>query len=88
MIGYGILALTYWRVFEFRGKKFWLAWLLTVLYALTDEYHQSFVAGRHPSLFDAFVYDNLGALICLSLAALFFRSKKTAPPEPGVDNQI
>ena len=75
MLGYAILALTYWRVFEFRGKKFWLAWLITVLYALTDEYHQSFVAGRHPSLFDALVYDNLGALICLSLAALFFKSK-------------
>ena len=87
MIGYAILALTYWRVFEFRGKRFWLAWLLTVLYALTDEYHQSFVAGRHPSLFDALFYDNLGALIGLSLAALFFKSKQEGHTKPVVDDQ-
>ena len=70
MIGYGMLALAFWRMFEFKGDQFWLAWLLAVLYALTDEYHQSFVAGRHPSLFDALVFDALGALIALWLAAL------------------
>ena len=76
MIGYGILGLAYWRMFEFRDKRFWLVWLFAVLYALTDEYHQSFVPGRHPSLFDAFFFDNLGALIFLSLAALFIKSKQ------------
>jgi len=85
MLGYATLALAYWRVFEFRGKRFWLTWLLTVLYALTDEYHQTFVAGRHPSLFDALFYDNLGALICLSLAALYFKSKQPVHTEPVVD---
>lgn len=82
MIGYGILALTYWRIFEFKGNRFWLAWLLTVLYAGTDEIHQAFVPGRHPSLFDVFVYDNLGALISLLLAAFLIKSKQ--PVQKGL----
>jgi VanZ family protein len=69
MIGYAILSLAYWRTFEFRGDRSRVAWLLAVLYALTDEYHQTFVPGRHPRLFDVLVYDNLGALIGLWLAA-------------------
>jgi len=83
MIGYGLLALAFWRIFEFEEKRFWLAWLLAVLYALTDEYHQSFVPGRHPSLFDALVFDALGALITLWLASRFFKSKR-----PGQKSQV
>ena len=76
MLGYGILALAYWRMFEFREGKFWLAWLFAVLYAVTDEFHQSFVPGRHPAWFDVLVFDNLGALISLLLAALFLKLKQ------------
>ncbi|HJS20222.1 MAG TPA: VanZ family protein [Anaerolineales bacterium] len=78
IIGYGILALSYWRIFGFRGNKFWLAWFLAVLYAMTDEYHQSFVPGRYSSLFDVLVYDTLGALIALWLAYLYLKTKQPA----------
>ena len=78
MIGYGLLALAYWRMFEFEDKKIRLAWLLAVLYAMTDEFHQSFVPGRHPTLFDVLVFDNLGALISLRLAFFLFKSKQPA----------
>ncbi len=61
-IGYGLLALAYWRGWEFeRGKK-WLAWGLAICYAITDEFHQSFVPGRHPSAVDIFLFDDLGAI--------------------------
>jgi hypothetical protein len=78
MIGYGILALAYWRIFEFSWNRRSLAWLLAVLYALTDEFHQSLVPGRHPSLFDVFVFDNFGALIALWLAGVVLRRNNQA----------
>ena len=73
MIGYGILALAYWRLLEFRWNRRSLAWLMAVFYALTDEFHQSLVPGRHPSLCDVFIFDNFGALIALWLAGVFLR---------------
>jgi VanZ family protein len=88
MIGYGLLALAFWRMFEFEEKRFWLAWLLAVLYALTDEYHQSFVAGRHPSLFDAFFYDALGALIALWLASRFLKTRRPDPNDLAAKTEI
>ncbi len=65
MIGYGLLAGTYWYALGYQKDKRWWAWLLAVLYAMTDEFHQSFVFGRHPSVWDVLIFDNLGALISL-----------------------
>ena len=86
MVGYGLLALAFWRMFEFEENRFWLAWLLAVLYALTDEYHQSFVPGRHPSLFDALFFDALGALIALWLVSRFFKSKRPDQRDPVAES--
>ena len=74
MLGYGILALSYWRMFEFKRNRYWISWLLALLFAMTDEFHQSHVPGRHPRLFDVLVYDNLGALLALWLATNIFSS--------------
>jgi VanZ family protein len=68
MIGYAMLALSYWHAFRMQEGKRWLAWLLAVLYAVSDEWHQSFVPGRYPSLWDVLIFDNFGALIALWLA--------------------
>ena len=65
VIGYAILALSYWYAFRMRENKRWLAWLLAVLYALTDEFHQSFVPGRHSSIWDVLIFDNFGAMTSL-----------------------
>jgi len=65
VIGYALLAFSFWRAFDYKVEKRWIAWFLAVLYALTDEFHQSFVPGRHPSLWDVILFDNLGALLCL-----------------------
>lgn len=45
------------------------AWLMTILYSTADEYHQSFVPGRNPSLWDVFIFDNGGAILGLWLYA-------------------
>ena len=88
MIGYGLLALAFWRMFEFEENRFWLAWLLAVLYALTDEYHQSFVPGRHPSLFDALFFDALGALIALWLASRLLKQKRQGQQDLVVEKEV
>ena len=70
MLGYAMLAWSYWTALDMKPRKWWLAWLFAILYAMTDEYHQSFVTGRFPSAWDVFIFDNLGALIGLSIAAI------------------
>jgi VanZ family protein len=67
MIGYALLAISYWRAYHFQRQKWWLAWCLAVLYAITDEVHQSFIPGRFPSIWDVLIFDNLGALIGIGL---------------------
>ena len=62
ILGYALLALSYFHWLRNDKKYCWLAWLLTLLYAATDEFHQSFTPGRSPSPFDVIVFDNLGAL--------------------------
>lgn len=73
--GYALLALSYWYWMGFDPKKGWLAWLLAVLFAATDEFHQSFTPGRNPSLKDVLVYDNLGALLAVLLGGWVLRRK-------------
>jgi VanZ family protein len=75
---FGILALLLWRALD--GTTAWRqpwAWglALTVLYAASDEFHQGFVAGRHPSATDVAI-DATGALIALVTVGLV-RSRRT-----------
>jgi VanZ family protein len=67
MLGYAMLSLSYWYALDMKPNKRWIAWLCAILYAVTDEYHQSFVTSRYPSAWDVFVFDNLGALISMWL---------------------
>jgi VanZ family protein len=59
---------------------------LTLLYAVTDEIHQSFVPGRHPSIWDVVIFDNLGALIGLWLMHSYRKEKRPAPFAPVVED--
>lgn len=68
ILGYAMLSWSYWYALDRKPNRRWIAWLGAILYAATDEYHQSFVIGRYPSAWDVFVFDNLGALIALSVA--------------------
>jgi hypothetical protein len=55
------------------GKKApWLAWGLCILYAITDEIHQSFVPGRSSRVLDVGI-DALGALLGLLPAIIRLR---------------
>jgi len=87
VIGYSLLALSYWRAFRLNQNMRWIAWLLAVLYAVTDEYHQSFVPGRHPTIFDVLIYDNIGALLSLWLAHKFLKQKQPASQNLVVEQE-
>jgi VanZ family protein len=53
-------------------RQAWMALLLVVLYAATDEFHQLFVPNRQASVVDVLI-DSSGAVIGLIVAWLFSR---------------
>lgn len=86
VIGYAVLAFAYWRALGFREKYRWFAWLLAIIYGLTDELHQSFVPGRQASIWDALIFDNLGALISLWLGKRYVPQLRRDPGYPIVED--
>jgi VanZ family protein len=73
MAGYALLSSACWYGFNFETKKGWMAWLLAVVFAASDEFHQSFVPGRHPSPLDVIVFDAGGAALGLVFLTAWFR---------------
>jgi VanZ family protein len=70
-LGYGLLALSYLHGLKGNGQDdrsrwFYIAWAMAILYSATDEFHQSFVPGRHPEVTDVMI-DAIGAAIMLFL---------------------
>jgi VanZ family protein len=84
MLGYALLAVAFWRGLErddimpegdsSRRTPWILAWLLTLLYAASDEFHQFFVPGRNASPVDVGI-DALGAAIGLGILILVVNRK-------------
>ena len=66
ILGYGILSMAYLRGLDMDKKNLWIAWLLSIIYSITDEIHQIFVPGRHASVWDI-GFDAVGAAITLFL---------------------
>ena len=67
VIGYALLALSYLHLLGYRKNSHWFAWSMALAYAAIDEFRQSFVPGRHASLVDVLVFDNVGAVMALLL---------------------
>jgi VanZ family protein len=74
---YALLCLLWWRalrtVARFTQSLVW-AWSFTAAYAVSDEIHQRFVAGRHSSWVDVTI-DWLGAALA---ATLVVRARRKA----------
>lgn len=76
MSEFGLLALLFWRAIVFSKLKpkqkitkwpltqTWQAWGLTVLYAASDEFHQTFVPSRVGAVLDV-GFDTIGASMAL-----------------------
>ena len=69
---YAILGFLAARAFRTSPRWFLISAILIVVYALLDEYHQSFVPSRTASIFDSFI-DMTGGI-----SALIFISRKDA----------
>jgi VanZ family protein len=74
-LGYGLLALTYLFALGWSKRRAWFAFLVAILYAISDEFHQSFIPGRHPSWVDAILIDGGGAAIALFITHYLLRRK-------------
>jgi VanZ family protein len=75
LTAFGILAFLLFKSLETTRFPYILAWGLTSLYAMSDEYHQSFMPGRMATYKDVLI-DAFGALIVLSVVYLFKRKRK------------
>jgi VanZ family protein len=79
---FGILGLLLWHALARTTDRHhaW-AWALasTVAYAVTDELHQSVVAGRNPSAMDV-VIDGIGAVVAISTVWLI-RARRSSHNE-------
>jgi VanZ family protein len=63
---FGVLAVFFVRALAQRRRVWMIALVLTMLYALADEFHQGFVPGRHRDPLDL-LFDGLGAVLALTL---------------------
>jgi VanZ family protein len=79
VIEYGVLAFLLWRALS--KEKGWPAlpsfggaFVLSLLYAISDEFHQTFVPGRSGRLTDV-GFDVLGALLALGLVWWFTKDE-------------
>ena len=80
VLGYALLALAYWYGLSAipsgpKARPYVLAYILAVVYAISDEFHQSFVPGRHATWVDALIIDGSGAILALGLV-YWLRAKK------------
>ena len=74
MFVFGVLAVLVWRALAYsvvRRAILW-SWLVTTTYAASDELHQAFTPGRHPSPVDVGI-DSVGALLFLLVLTLWLR---------------
>ncbi len=82
MVEYGLLWWLWWRAFGFRRGA--AAALISVAYAATDEYHQTFVEGRHGTPVDLAI-DAAGIPIALAIDRVWRRRPRSEPAALGGD---
>ncbi len=82
MSEYGALWWLWWRALGFRRAG--LAAAIALGYAATDEYHQTFIHGRHGSPVDVTI-DSLGIAAAWALSRALRRRRRSQPAALGGD---
>lgn len=71
----GILIMLFINTFSLNNKyQLMIAIIFCVLYALSDEFHQTFVSGRFGTLVDVLI-DSGGSLLGIALTSVFYYFK-------------
>jgi VanZ family protein len=86
MAVFGVLAVLVWCALAssaVRRAMVW-SWVLTAGYAASDEFHQSFTAGRHPSPVNVGI-DSVGAMLLLLALTLWLRGRQAGSVTPRQD---
>jgi VanZ family protein len=76
---YALLCFLWWRALRTRldaSRALAAAWAVATVYAATDEFHQSFVTGRHATPVDVAI-DSMGAAV---FALLMLRAQRRRVP--------
>ena len=82
---YTVLTLCWWRALEGLGVSrdqrvvIALAVAIALVYAATDEFHQTFVSGRHGTPVDVLI-DSIGIAIAAALAARSYARRRSLGP--------
>ena len=74
---YFVLFILIFRISNYyfpKNQALLISWILAVLYACTDEWHQSFVPGRGAAISDVGI-DALGAALAAIITAFFLTRK-------------
>jgi VanZ family protein len=74
---YALLCFLWWRALRTkldRVTALGVAWTIATLYAASDEYHQSFVSGRHATWVDVAI-DSMGAAVFALLMLRVLRKR-------------
>ncbi len=80
MFEYGVLTYLIFRILSQTEKRhlnwnlFW-SFVFTIMYAISDEYHQSFIAGRTGTYRDVII-DSVGGIVALWLIYLHWHYQK------------
>jgi len=78
-VEFSILAFLIWRIFyfgyklEIKKSYFWTL-LLTILFGISDEWHQTFVSGRTGKIIDA-LFDGVSIFLFLEIILIWTRKK-------------
>ena len=79
IIEYAVLTLLLIRALDAhhlgRRRVLWMAALLAVAYAVSDEFHQSFVPDRHPSPLDIAI-DSIGISAASILGSVIYEQRR------------
>jgi len=70
-------AILFFLISRASGKNYALSFILTILYSLSDEFHQSFVPGRTAAIYDVAI-DFAGAA---TSAYIIWKLKLQKPPK-------
>lgn len=70
-----VIYLVIYTIVRRKGASFILAWLIATVFAIFDEYHQTFVDGRGGQLSDV-VLDSMGALTAAILSTIIISKMK------------